>query len=91
MFNPLAKLRRHVIAITPERSLVVGAMAIIGLGFAQPTVMTLVGMEFGQEKFAAMSLDYTPLGAVQPQEPPRPRSNPTMAHGLTGVIKPIRR
>ncbi len=84
----LKKRRRHRFAITPERTLGVGAMAIVAIGFAQPAVMNMAGLNFSDTKFASAKIDATPVGSVAPA--PTVSHGERIVHGLTGIIKRIR-
>ena len=80
--------RRQRFAITPERMLAAGAMTIVAVGLAQPSVRTLAGLDFSDQKFAAAKIDPTPTGSVAagPEQSHAERA----IHGLTGILKRIR-
>lgn len=86
----LKKPRRYRFVVTPERTLAVGAMIIVGIGFAQPTVMTMAGLNFTDTKFASSKIDPTPTGSVAPASAHTASHAEKFVHGLTGVIKRLR-
>lgn len=86
----LKKPRRFRFAMTPERTLAIGAMAILGIGFAQPAVMTMAGLSFTDTRFASSKIDPTPTGSVAPAGAQSLSHAEKFVHGLTGVIKRLR-
>jgi hypothetical protein len=84
----LKKRPRWKLRVTPERVIALGAVTAIGLGMAQPSIMSMAGLDFQNQRFAGQKIDPTPTGSID--EDPAARRRERIVHGLAGILQAIR-
>ena len=74
------------IRVTPERVLAVAAMTAVGIGLAQPSLVSMARLQDRPQTFAGHPIDPAPTGTID-QDAAARRRDASVSGRLSGFIK----